>query len=449
MHWDDDDWSSPDRIEVQVSALLDTGADICGLRELLFYEPATDRGWSYRYPQRARPWVAGGTMCYRRSLWEANPFPDVRQGEDTRFVWSSRSLRVHAINRLDLYVATIHQTNTSAKRTSGSRWSSVPTAEILAILGDAAQRYRSRPVRPASSRTGGTKHPLATTSVPTTNRTAPAIDPPSRPRHVTVSIPHHGPSHQLRAAVESVLAQTHRALTCVVVSDGDSAGLDVIADLDDPRLIRHVLAQNRGRYFADQVVLDATSTPYFLVHDSDDWSEPTRVSRLLEELEGTGADVCASDVIHHDTRSGTMRTWRHGWPRLHEPVSPQLVERAGHQGLYRTDIIRKIGGWYGGYRIGFDTAVLNLVMMVGGQLVSVAEPLYHRDVDRPVNAFPTTARNTPERRRAIRQLCELHRRAYDATKVGTAQEAVVEIQRLVSACAARTMRLRSEKRPPP
>src|SRR6476619_7417027 len=36
-HWDDDDWSSPERVEIQVSALLDTGADICGLRDLLFY----------------------------------------------------------------------------------------------------------------------------------------------------------------------------------------------------------------------------------------------------------------------------------------------------------------------------------------------------------------------------------------------------------------------------
>jgi glycosyltransferase involved in cell wall biosynthesis len=141
VHWDDDDWSAPDRVAVQVAALLDSGADVCGVRDLLFYEPAADRGWRYRYPPSARPWVAGGTMCYRRSLWETHPFPDVRQGEDTQFVWSRRSLAVHAIDRRDLYVATIHGGNTSAKRTSGRRWSSVPTSELAAVFGDAGVRY--------------------------------------------------------------------------------------------------------------------------------------------------------------------------------------------------------------------------------------------------------------------------------------------------------------------
>jgi hypothetical protein len=84
-------------------------------------------------------------MCYRRSLWETHPFPDVRQGEDTQFVWSRRSLAVHAIGRDDIYVATIHTGNTSAKRTSGRRWSSVPTTELVAVFGAAGVRYLARP----------------------------------------------------------------------------------------------------------------------------------------------------------------------------------------------------------------------------------------------------------------------------------------------------------------
>jgi glycosyltransferase involved in cell wall biosynthesis len=145
VHWDDDDWSAPDRVEVQVAALLD-GADVCGLRDLLFYHRAANEGWRYRYPPHARPWVAGGTMCYWRSVWETHPFADVRQGEDTQFVWSQRSLAVHAIDRRDLYVATIHPGNTSVKRTSGRRWSAVPVAELEAVLGDAAPRYLAHQV---------------------------------------------------------------------------------------------------------------------------------------------------------------------------------------------------------------------------------------------------------------------------------------------------------------
>lgn len=133
VHWDDDDWSAPNRVAAQVAALLTSGADVCGLRDLLFYQPASDRGWRYTYPRHARPWVAGGTMCYWRSVWERQPFPKVSQGEDTQFLWANRALRIHVLDRLDLYVATIHAGNTSANRTAGRRWTSIPGHEIRAV----------------------------------------------------------------------------------------------------------------------------------------------------------------------------------------------------------------------------------------------------------------------------------------------------------------------------
>ncbi len=88
-----------------------------------------------------------------------------------------------------------------------------------------------------------------------------------------------------------------------------------------------------------------------------------------------------SDVVHHDARrSGAAQTSRHGWPRLHDPVGPELVHRAGHQGLYRTEMLRTVGGWYAGQRIGFDTSMLNFVLMAGGRVVDGPEPLYHRNI---------------------------------------------------------------------
>jgi glycosyltransferase involved in cell wall biosynthesis len=424
VHWDDDDWSAPDRVEVQVRALLETGADVCGLRDLLFYEPSADRGWRYRYPAAGRAWVAGGTMCYRRSLWEAQGFPDVRQGEDTQFVWGNRSLRVHAIDRADLYTATIHAANTSAKRTVGPRWTSVPGAQIRAI-------WESQPPTPPTR----TKEDAEMASNTTRARSRRGAESPTvATNHVTVSIPHYGPGNHLRAAVDSILGQTHRHLTCVVVFDGDRTGMDAIDDIDDPRLVRHVLAENRGRYFADQVVLDATSSDYFLIQDSDDWSEPTRVERLLVELLRTGADVCVSDVVQHDRRSGQEQTSRQGWPHLNDAIGPRFFHRAGHQGLYRTEILRSIGGWYAGHRIAFDTSVLNNVLLAGGRVVSVPEPLYHRNIrNGSLSMSPKTGWNTPERRRVASELRTLHRRMYAATRAGTAPEASSIIRETVLA----------------
>src|SRR5689334_4653100 len=42
-HWDDDDWHAPRRLSTQVNALLEHDAEVCGLDQLLFYEPDTDR----------------------------------------------------------------------------------------------------------------------------------------------------------------------------------------------------------------------------------------------------------------------------------------------------------------------------------------------------------------------------------------------------------------------
>jgi len=41
MHWDDDDWHAPQRITLQYEALRAANAEICGLRQMLFFEPAT------------------------------------------------------------------------------------------------------------------------------------------------------------------------------------------------------------------------------------------------------------------------------------------------------------------------------------------------------------------------------------------------------------------------
>src|SRR5262249_60747130 len=83
-HWDDDDWYAPSRLRRQVEELLAAGADICGLDRVLFLDRAGRRAWEYVYPQGGAPWVCGATLCYRKSYWQRNPFPEIHVGEDTR-----------------------------------------------------------------------------------------------------------------------------------------------------------------------------------------------------------------------------------------------------------------------------------------------------------------------------------------------------------------------------
>lgn len=196
----------------------------------------------------------------------------------------------------------------------------------------------------------------------------------------------------------------------MVVNDGDSPSTwSALADVDDPRLVRFDLPKNRGRYYADAVVLAATDTPWFTIHDADDWSEPTWLQDLVVRAVEAGAIAAFSPQILH-----------HGHRKRVEPVHPQLATRtrltqltqlAHHAGLYRTSELHAAGGYHPAYRIGYDTMVVNLVRMIGRCVVSPT-PRYHR-----VYRFGslTTSRQTgfgsPARIAVKRQLQDLYQMA--------------------------------------
>lgn len=70
---------------------------------------------------------------------------------------------------------------------------------------------------------------------------------------VTVVIPTYRNPGTLARAVESVLAQDYTDLVCLVINDGaDPADTWApLAHLNDPRLVRFDLTENRGRFYAE------------------------------------------------------------------------------------------------------------------------------------------------------------------------------------------------------
>lgn len=235
---------------------------------------------------------------------------------------------------------------------------------------------------------------------------------------VTVSIPCYLCRETLRTAVESVLRQTFDSLRVVVVNDGDTSEIwSVLADIDDPRLFRFDLRDNMGRYYADAVVLGATDTPLFAVHDADDYADPQWVRELADAISESGSVAAFSPhVLHRRGRTPTI-----------EPIHAALTSRsrlgtltqlAHHAGLYRTDALRAAGGYHPTYRIGYDTMIVNLVRMIGPCAVSPT-PRYHR-VSRLGSL--TTSRQTgfgSQTRTAVkRQLESLYRVAANTPPTG-------------------------------
>jgi glycosyltransferase involved in cell wall biosynthesis len=133
-HWDDDDWMAPNRLSVQLRAIRENEADVTGLRSLLYYKADSGEAWCYSYPDGERPWLAGGTLMYRRALGVEHRFPEITVGEDTAFLRRLTGARLHAISDQSFYVGIIHGSNTSGKNTAGPCWRRGRLTDVSQLL---------------------------------------------------------------------------------------------------------------------------------------------------------------------------------------------------------------------------------------------------------------------------------------------------------------------------
>jgi glycosyltransferase involved in cell wall biosynthesis/GT2 family glycosyltransferase len=153
-HWDDDDWIADWRLSYQADALAKLrGNAACGLSNLFYFDPRNGRAWMYCYPERQRRWVAGNTLCYHKDLWRQRRFHQVNEGEDTRFVWSLPEASIVPLSDHKFYVATVHDRNSSPKRTQDRCWHVRSAEEIRSLIAADFSFYESWPLRnePASS----------------------------------------------------------------------------------------------------------------------------------------------------------------------------------------------------------------------------------------------------------------------------------------------------------
>lgn len=131
IHFDDDDWSHPNRIAEQVALLQSSGADAVGYNEMLFWKspngvgdwgdtPPCDDGEAWLYSSPNPRYILGTSLCYWRYVWEKRPFEatDARtgNGEDTIWLQGVKSVGVSALSPSPMeprMIAGIHGANTS------------------------------------------------------------------------------------------------------------------------------------------------------------------------------------------------------------------------------------------------------------------------------------------------------------------------------------------------
>jgi hypothetical protein len=134
-HWDDDDWHAPHRISTQVEAMCSQSARLCGTDRLVFYNGER----AYLFQTVRRPWLAGGTLVYDRSLWRDHPFTEVSNGEDTSFVDAAykSGAKVAVISDPSLYVGMIHGKNTTPYNID-RQWSGFSVDQVRNWIGEKA-----------------------------------------------------------------------------------------------------------------------------------------------------------------------------------------------------------------------------------------------------------------------------------------------------------------------
>lgn len=250
-----------------------------------------------------------------------------------------------------------------------------------------------------------------------------------------------GAHEWLRQAVESILAQTYTDWRLVIVNDADPVSpWPLIADIDDPRIVRFDMARNRGRYFIDAVIFEAFEPELWALQDPDDHCEPDRFKRMVPLALEHGAGFAPTWLYVGDQPPLFDTTG------MQEPPKPNRIRHmVGYgSGVISGERLRAIGGFHPGFRVAYDTYMMNAIKLVGPWVALDEPPLQHK-LKRPGGLTMTkeTGMRSPHRRAARGHLDHLWRQSWSQHErrqpidIVVRQDVPVPLRRDVSREAAR------------
>ena len=363
-HWDEGDWQAPHRLRSMVEALGSARAEVCGLNPSLACDVKTGEGRQFWYPVEGKFCGSGGSLCYRRSLWESTRFPDADTGESLRFLWGAHSARMIALADCACQVSMIQAPGADPRRLEGPYWRPYPAADIRRLLGQDWGFYELAIEAPAA--------PAARTpNLPLDSGIPPAGDPrgfagraieyyvrrdreagepiaagdgvqrvedpaPAGPVAglplVSCVMPTANRRTYVAQAIRYFLRQDYPNKELVILDDGE----DGVSDLAprDPRIRYYRLPGQRTLGAKRNQCVEASRGDLILHWDDDDWMAPRRIRCQVEALLRDGAEVCGLPrLLFHEPDSG--RTW------LYRYAANDNSWLAGGSLLYTRDFWRR------------------------------------------------------------------------------------------------------------
>jgi glycosyltransferase involved in cell wall biosynthesis len=114
-HWDDDDWSAPNRIETQVARLLSSGKQVTGYHSISYWDTSSNRAPEDRAHiyQGTASYACGTSQLYFKNWWTQHPFNTKAVGEDSDFSHAAKcSKQLDSVDGRQMIVARAHSDST-------------------------------------------------------------------------------------------------------------------------------------------------------------------------------------------------------------------------------------------------------------------------------------------------------------------------------------------------
>ena len=216
---------------------------------------------------------------------------------------------------------------------------------------------------------------------------------------VSILVPVYNVARFLPQCLDSLLAQTLDGIEIICVNDGSTDASPAILRSYAARdgRIRVINKENSGYGASMNRALDAAVGEFVAIVESDDYAEPSMVSRLHRMAVKHGCDLVKSNYFEHydgrDHRFPNFKGFRYGWP--FDPADiPQVIFTvpAIWTGLYRREMLLREG-------IRFretpgaafqDTSFTLKAWFASRVCALVRKPLLHYRMDNPASSVKTS-----------------------------------------------------------
>jgi glycosyltransferase involved in cell wall biosynthesis len=274
-HWDDDDWYGRQRLSRQAEPIWQNLADVTGLNDMLFMARTLGEFWACSRALFRRMFVenvSGGTLVYRRSLWERHgPYPDTSLREDADFLLKIQrgGARLCRISGRALCVYVRHHGNTwkfkEGHYLQQTAWFLVPQPDCLQPDQDFYF-----PVVPTGR--SSEDRPLVSCIMPTADR-----------------------REFVPQAIRNFLAQDYGPCELIVLDDGRDSVADLIPQHDR---IRYLRLDRKSTVGTKRNIACELAQGELIAHwDDDDWMAPGWLRSQVRVLLDQGADICGLDKV--------------------------------------------------------------------------------------------------------------------------------------------------------